>query len=775
MPSKATQFYCMSIMTLIIMCLSQAGFCSQKKIDSIEQNLTQKLTTSRDTNRINLLLAIGAHILDHDIVSAADYKRAFPYCNEALELSLQQKFARGEGKSYLILSKIFYGQDNTKKALRFAETALKIFEKEKLMDYQADAYYQLGYYYGIVATTILKAENYFSSAVKILNHTDPHSKRMADALSGSSYLHQFLNKKELAFKENYQALKLYQEFHSPEVYRIYANLSYLFGSAGNFKLAFDYIFKALQIAETAKDNDAVFDVYTSISLLYEQTNQPLKSIEYLEEAKRLIAPLHNNNEELFLYGKLVSDYTTIHNYAKAKVLLAEGFAINARNDEMYKMLYVYAAELYLSMQRYSAAEGYYPQMMETIKGLPIYYYICTKTHFLAIRLFLETHQFAKARMHLQILDQLRKTTADPLDIAKLEMFSFRVDSAQGNFQSAIKHFQRFKNLNDSITKRSHTDQIAQIEVLYQLDKKNQDIKLKQKDIKLLTRQANLKEEALQSETKARYFLIFGLLLAGISITLLINRMRLQQHSNKELSYQKDEISSKNEILSNLVSEREWLLKEVHHRVKNNLQIVISLLNSQLSYIDQPNIREVILSSQRRMHSISLIHQEIYQNENLSGINMNVYISSLVTYITESFDLDDNVMLKLDIEALRLDVSQGVSLGLIINEAVTNSIKYAFYGLPKPWMINIKLRKAGEKQLELTIADNGRGMPDHTDVNSHNSLGMKLIKGLTKQLKGEVQFLSDQGLTIIVTITKLKPLTPHINLASDDQPANHSSF
>lgn len=759
MSRKSTLLSRFLILNLLTICLSYSGFCLQKKIDGVEQKLTQNLSNSRDTNRINLLLEIGNHILDHDIVTAAEYKRAFPYGTEALKLSIKQKFAIGEARSYLILSQVLLQQNNVEKAVQYAEAAFKIFQKLKLLDYQADAYMQLAHCSGLTAPNILQTAKYWNLAIKILSRTAPESKRMADALSRSAFVHQWLKKKPLAFKENYQALMIYQKLHSPKIYEVYDNLSYLFGSAGNFRLAFDYGFKGLHLAELNKDTTGIFNIYTGISLLYEQSNQPLKSIQYLIEAKRLIKNQHNTNEDLFLYGKLVNDYTTIHHYGKAEQLLKEGFAIDSKDDEMYKMLFVYAAELYVSMRRYDAAEKYYPQMMETIKGLPVHYFVCTKTHFLAIRLFLETQQFARARKHLQILNELTIATADPLDLAKLQMYSFRVDSAQGNFQSAIKHLQHFINLNDSIAKRSTTDQIAQLEVLYHLDKKNQDIELKQKNITLLTRQAKLKEKALQSETKARYFLILGLLVAGISITLLVNRTRLQQLSNRELSRQKDEIFNKNQTLSNLVSEREWLLKEVHHRVKNNLQIVISLLNSQLAFIDQPTIREVIISSQRRMHSIALIHKEIYQNENLSGIDMNVYLSSLLNYIIESFDLDNKVLLKLDIEALRIDVSQGVSLGLIINEAVTNSIKYAFEDTSMPRYISIKLRTAGEKQLELIVADNGKGLPDHINIHSHKSLGLSLIKGLTKQLRGELRFENDQGLKITVTITKLKPLAP----------------
>jgi two-component system, sensor histidine kinase PdtaS len=125
-----------------------------------------------------------------------------------------------------------------------------------------------------------------------------------------------------------------------------------------------------------------------------------------------------------------------------------------------------------------------------------------------------------------------------------------------------------------------------------------------------------------------------------------------------------------------------MLKEIHHRVKNNLQIVISLLNTQSAYLDNEDALQALKSSQQRMHSMSLIHQRLYQSDNLAMIDMHWYIQELAGYMRESFGVDRKVQFVLDTEKVELDVIQAVPLGLILNEAISNALSMLFRGTGK---------------------------------------------------------------------------------------------
>lgn len=161
------------------------------------------------------------------------------------------------------------------------------------------------------------------------------------------------------------------------------------------------------------------------------------------------------------------------------------------------------------------------------------------------------------------------------------------------------------------------------------------------------------------------------------VGLIYNRYRLKRRSNLVLEQKQGEINAQNELLRKILNEKEWLLREIHHRVKNNLQIVISLLNTQSAYLDNEDALVAIRNSQNRMHAMSLIHQKLYQSDNLAEIDMKWYIKELVDYMIECFGTDNKIQFTLETEAIKLDVAQAVPLGLILNEAISNVIKYAF--------------------------------------------------------------------------------------------------
>ena len=245
-----------------------------------------------------------------------------------------------------------------------------------------------------------------------------------------------------------------------------------------------------------------------------------------------------------------------------------------------------------------------------------------------------------------------------------------------------------------------------------------------------------------------------------SLLFLSNsRYRIKKRNNLQLEAQQTIINNKNKVLNKLVDdkdgllkEKEWLLKEIHHRVKNNLQIVISLLNSQSAYLNDAEALEALRGSQHRMQSISLIHQKLYQSENLAYIDMKEYICDLIEFLKQSFDIRKNIEINTEVNLIELDVSQAVPLGLILNEAITNAIKYAFTGLDYGQII-INFFENETGLLTLTIQDNGKGLPQDFDIMNCGSLGMNLIRGLSKQLNGKLLIDSSNGLKLQVTIVK----------------------
>jgi two-component sensor histidine kinase len=240
--------------------------------------------------------------------------------------------------------------------------------------------------------------------------------------------------------------------------------------------------------------------------------------------------------------------------------------------------------------------------------------------------------------------------------------------------------------------------------------------------------------------------IAGVVALIIITGLAYNGYRNKQRSNRALRIKQTEINEQNMSLQHLLKEKEWLLKEVHHRVKNNLQIIISLLNTQTDFLDNPSALHAIQDSRERMQAIALIHQKLYQQDHSTLINMHSYIHELISYLISSFNNTGRIYFDLDIDEINLDVSQAVPLGLILNEAITNAVKYAFptggHGT-----ISVLLYREGNRDVHLKIADNGVGFPRAIDLSGKTSLGIQLMKLFAEQLEGSIRLQSKHGVEI----------------------------
>jgi two-component sensor histidine kinase len=183
------------------------------------------------------------------------------------------------------------------------------------------------------------------------------------------------------------------------------------------------------------------------------------------------------------------------------------------------------------------------------------------------------------------------------------------------------------------------------------------------------------------------------------------------------------------------SENVTLLKEIHHRVKNNLEVVSSLLALQSAKMDDPNMQEVMLASQNRVQSMGILHQKLYQNEHLAFIEMRSYFENLSLNILDSYNESERIQVNIDMNALELDVDTAVPLGLIVNELITNSLKYAFPSGQKG-DIDLSLKNVGEDNFQLKISDNGVGKPQNA-VAKGTGFGTQLVDLLTLQIDGKL--------------------------------------
>ncbi len=204
-------------------------------------------------------------------------------------------------------------------------------------------------------------------------------------------------------------------------------------------------------------------------------------------------------------------------------------------------------------------------------------------------------------------------------------------------------------------------------------------------------------------------------------------------------------------INNQLKEKETLLQEIHHRVKNNLAIISSLLELQKEGAGE-EVKKVFRESQSRIQSIALVHEKLYQTETLSDINMKEYIHELFDVLSSAYESTArSVNVELDIEEVSLDIIEAVPCGLILNELINNAYKHAFKD-GEEGMFKINFREQDET-IHMSVGDNGQGLPDDFDLESTNSLGMTLVRTLTNQLEGEITVNSNGGTEFSIRFDK----------------------
>lgn len=209
-----------------------------------------------------------------------------------------------------------------------------------------------------------------------------------------------------------------------------------------------------------------------------------------------------------------------------------------------------------------------------------------------------------------------------------------------------------------------------------------------------------------------------------------------------------------ENLKSSLKEKEVLLKEVHHRVKNNLQVISSILNLQSSYLEDEKIINILRESQDRIKTMSIIHESLYQANDFSKINFSQYIVSLSKNLVHSYgNFDSFVETTYKIDDVHLSLDLSIPCGLIINELVSNALKYAFKGREKG-KLNISLLLKNE-MVTIIVADNGVGMPANIDIRETNTLGLQLVTSLVEQIDGELKMENNKGTIFTITFKQIQ--------------------
>lgn len=330
----------------------------------------------------------------------------------------------------------------------------------------------------------------------------------------------------------------------------------------------------------------------------------------------------------------------------------------------------------------------------------------------------------KVKDYISFCNFIEKETENALD---QNQFYFVIDQSSKLLESKgyLKEASTFKTKCVNLTRKIYSESLATSLANYRTEEA-----VKDKEIEL----------TYEKEKSALLIIISGLsiLILVILIFVIIKKYKqekLLKSKNKEIIEQRDAIRKKEK-------EKDLLLKEVHHRVKNNFQIISSLLELQTKGIKDNKAREFANETKNRIKSMALIHQKLYQN-NSNLINFEEYLKILVNELNTMYASNKKVETAIQSENIQFDVDTAIPLGLIINELITNAYKHAFNN-NKNNSLNIILSKENTDYFKLKISDNGPGLNTSIDINKIKSIGLRLVSRLVKQLQGTLNFENDNG-------------------------------
>ncbi|MEX0289819.1 MAG: histidine kinase dimerization/phosphoacceptor domain -containing protein [Flavobacteriaceae bacterium] len=496
-------------------------------------------------------------------------------------------------------------------------------------------------------------------------------------------------------------------------------LGYVYERRGLLGRAADYALESLKLGKQLNDTKALALAYSDLSNLFWKQSKfkkgleyGLKSIEYFEE--RNLSDL-DYDFTLYVVG---NNYLELKNYEEALRYYQHSIAIGERYGFYNNLsdVYISLVDLYAYLNRFDEAE---------IAGQnALKYAELLENDFMIMRSQLSIGKLQNLQgKYLSAIESLTNcittATEDFGDKFYLSMAYETLGKAYaGNhqYQEAYQAFGEYDKLKNSVFTAEADHRISLLQTEFDVAQKDGTIQLQESQI-------------LKQKTTQKFIIIIAGLLAML-LFLAYKAIQGNVRKNKQLQKQNEE--------------KEFLLKEIHHRVKNNLEIVSSLLSLQSAQINDTDITESIQKSRQRVQSMSMIHQKLYQGKSLAAIEMKDYFVNLGNYLINSYGAGDRIELHCEMDPLELDVDMAIPIGLIVNELLTNAMKYAFPQNRKG-IINISLKEI-DNILQLTVRDNGIGRRQ-TQRGTGTGFGTQLIELLTRQLDGKMQLNAKKGTVV----------------------------
>ena len=582
-------------------------------------------------------------------------------------------------------------------------------------------------YYQAAIASYTKAGNE-KAVAKIYQNLGLLYKLMGDSQGVQAYTRQ-----GLAYM--HEAIALNQRFKATLLLRgNYINLGILYEDLGDYKQGRDYFFKGLaRIDNTDVTPEDARILYNNLGKNYNVEGQHQQAIAYLEKALAINEALRKTSSLAHNYRNLATAYNGLGQPEEA-VRCAEKaveFSKKAKDAPLTASVYGILAKTYAGAGRYDkayAASVVHKQIEDSLVNI-------TKTRTIAQ---------LQGRYAVQQANALATVKAN-LELAKTQAIA-QVEAQKAQEIAAIQAEE-----NRRVTQIKATAEVAKTRAVAEMQTKY--------DTQKKVHQIAILDEQNQQRTRQIEYMTGGLLLLLVLLGSLVGQYIVIQRTNRRLSVQNGIITANSEQLVSQSDQLRVLMKELHHRVKNNLAIVSSLLKLQSNRLDDEKAIQAVRVGQQRVEAMSLIHQRLYQTDQLTTVNMTEYLTDLTASLVRAYGYQpDSFDLQLNVDLPELDVDVAIPLGLIVNELATNAFKYAYDDSPHP-LLRIDLRRSeglSGSGMTLEVQDNGPGMDlTNGQPTGSRSFGKRLIASLSEQLDGKTEWLKQNGTLFRLSIQHIR--------------------
>ncbi len=695
------------INSLILLSFLFCPFALYSQESSVVDSLSSVLDNSvEDTNRVNTLNSLAEEL------RKTDPGQANEYAEEALALSRELNYKKGVAGAYFSLGRVYRAQFNLTEARGYYLKSVQIYKE--LGDHKAvaDITNKVGITYGIQGE-YEKALDFFNRSLQA-NKKFGEKQRIADCLNNIGNVYKYLGNYPESFNAYNKALEIYEELHdTADIAMCYNHFGILHDYQGDYKQALDYYFESLRMREIVGDIEEIAASYSNIGIVYNYLGEYEQALEYQLKNLKLNNEIGQKRGAGIAYTNIGNIYEKLGKFDQALENFLKGMETLKEIGDMQGVTDAYfnIGQVWQKRGKYEVALLYQNKSLDIAEEIGYKQGIANSCYSMG-SVYNKTGQLTEAVEYLSRSVTIGEELGMPEIIMAASEVLSKVYEKQNNFRKAYNFQVLFKQMSDSLNNAENLKKITQLEMQYEFDKQ-QEIQQFEQDQERIAHNAELKQQKL----------LRNILISGIVVVLLFGFIILRSYIQKKKAN----------------AEKEVLLKEIHHRVKNNLQVISSLLNLQSNSLSDEKMKSAVKEGQSRVKSMALIHQTLYQSDRLTRIDLQDYIEKLVSFLSDTYRNEKKeIVTVINAKNISLDIDTAIPLGLIINELVSNSFKHAFKNKTKG-LIEVILEKPGSTDYKLFVSDNGIGLADNFNIEKADSLGLKLVNILTRQLKGELTF------------------------------------